>query len=231
MSHICKEPSRFGLSQLSGRDADFGVLWLAPGEKYPSKPSCCPSHSQGHKPCWLCLTSSSSKLLLPYLLSNRCGKTQTRGTSPALRGPAPRGPAPAPRATRSHDPPLHRCLSPPPLPGLPPCPSALMGPDSAALFLTPRRVLRAGAPGPGEVALLQRAAVPHHIAERCPRRWTRLPQRPSRPGMAPGSRDTAGLAPGSRDTAGVALAAGTCGVQLRERAAVPAARQGSLSLR
>lgn len=36
---------------------------------------------------------------------------------------------------------------------------------------------------------------------------------------------------GERGHSGVALAAGTRGVQLRERAGVPAARQGSLSLR
>lgn len=97
LSQICKEPSRSGLSQLSGRNTDFGVLWLAPGEKYPSKPSCCPSHSRGHKPGWLCLTSSSSKLLLPYLLSNHRGGTAAGKHKRGAR-PLPSGALPQPHA-------------------------------------------------------------------------------------------------------------------------------------
>lgn len=92
-------------AQLSGRDADFGVLWLAPGEKHPSKPSCCPSRTPRDTdpagfaspppppppPSHSCLTSYSSTR----------GGTAAGNTNPG-HVPCPQGPCPSP--TRDEEP-------------------------------------------------------------------------------------------------------------------------------
>lgn len=179
------------------------VLWLAMGWEHPARQGCCPPpmpprtrgvwadpaalpHPPPLPPPHSCLMSSVHPSGRTATGVECCGKTQTQGMSPALGDPAP-----SPCMVGSHDcppptPPAAAtpCLPPPSqLPVLPPppwpsAPGWLMDPDSAALFLTTRRLAASGGTQPAwvprrsprEVAL-HRAAVPHHIAARCPCRW------------------------------------------------------------
>lgn len=222
LTQPCKEPSCPGETRILGSCGWHQERSIHPSQAaaHPTLPGTQTLLALPHLHLLLLLLQAT--LVLPLTQAPEeapLRKTQTRGMSPALRDPVP-----APRVTRSHDPPLQPCLPPPP--PLPPCPSALMGSDSAALFLTPRRVLRAGGPGPGEVAL-HRAAVPHHSASRCPRRWDAAVAAP------PGAAERGGLGSfrGGRTRWRWIWLPGTRGVQLLERAGLHTARQNSPSLR